>query len=90
MQKTVLCLAALAATTGLAACGGETATDETVVVDDGAPAEGDTVVIETPEVESDGDSVTIGSDGISADINDGDTSISADIGEDPSASIEIN
>jgi len=88
MKKTIICLVAIAGTTAIAACGNEAPADDTVVVeDDAAPAP---VVIETPAAQADGDSVTIGTDGVTADINDGNTSVTADLDENPSATIKVD
>ena len=97
MKKFTLTLAAVPLALSLAACG-ETATDEAaeaemendtameVPVDDTMSADGDMIVAE----EEDGVTVSASEDGVTADVRDGDTSISADIDGDPSASVETN
>ena len=44
--------------------------------------------VDSMPAEETGDSVTIGEDGVDAQINDGDTSITADVDEDPSMTVE--
>ena len=94
MKKTVLAVISASAMLALSACADEAA-DDTVIVedDDGAMAgEGTTVVNEAPEPgtmdTADGDSVSISEDGVQADINDGNTSVNADISDDPSLTVE--
>ena len=50
-----------------------------------APAVTETTVVE--DVDRGGDSVTVDRDGVRANINDGDTSVEADIDEDPSVTV---
>ena len=44
--------------------------------------------VDSMPAEETGDSVTIGEEGVDAQINDGDTSITADVDEDPSMTVE--
>ena len=98
MKKTIFALAALPAVLALGACG-EAATDEATTDDmatdttmeapvDGTMA-GDTATDGTM-ADDDGMSMTASEDGVTADVNDGDTSVSADISDDPSATVETN
>ena len=89
MKKFTLALAAATATLALAACGDDTVTEETTIVEAGEPADAaDTVIVE--EEPATGDSISVSEDGVSADISDGGTSVSADLGDDPSISVETN
>jgi hypothetical protein len=89
-MKRIAFLFAGAAGLALAACGdADDAADDTAMVEtETVPAP---VVTETTTVvedlDGDGDSVTLDRNGVRADINDGDTSIEADIGEDPSVTV---
>jgi hypothetical protein len=80
-----LTLAAIAGTAlfGLAACEQSAPADaeEEMAADPAAamPAE---------ETSATGDRVSISEDGVEATINDGDTSVSADVGDDPSLTVE--
>ena len=92
MKKLALALSATALF-ALSACDTE-ATDTT---DDTVTTAEETVVAEEPAdtavvdgEETDGDSVSISEDGMTADINDGDTSVNADVSEDPSLDVEVN
>ena len=58
-------------------------------------AEETTVINETPDTvvvdedgATDGDSVSISEDGVTADINDGNTSVNANVSDDPSLTVE--
>ncbi len=85
MNKVTLAALALPALAGLAACSEANApeTDETVT-------QMESPVAPAPAAEDDGDNVSISEDGLSVDINDGDTSVSAEMGEDPSASVSTD
>ena len=91
MKKIFLPALAAVAALGLAACDSAdtAATDDAAVAADADTAATDdgTAVATDVEAGGDGDSVTISEDGVTADINDGDTSVSANIGEDPSVTV---
>ena len=59
--------------------------EETAVAQD-AP---DTVVVDDANT-TDGDRVSISADGVSADINDGNTSVRADVSDNPSLEVEVD
>lgn len=90
-MKTLPALLAGAALLALAACGGS-ADDpaETTVVETTetvpAPTVTETTIVEDGPDSGD-DSVTISEDGVTADVDDGDTSVTADIDEDPSVTV---
>ncbi|WP_340587283.1 hypothetical protein [Erythrobacter alti] len=93
MKKFIAALTATAALS-LAACDG--ATDDTVdgevmTAEEGTVAQDapDTVIVDERDT-MDGDRVSISEDGVSADINDGDTSIRADVSDDPSLEVEVD
>lgn len=88
LKKTFIALAAVS-TLGLAACGDDTVEEGDTTIVEGA----DTTAVDPVEsmpAEETGDSVSISEDGMSADINSGDTSISADVDGDPSLTVETN
>ena len=93
MKKIILPALVAVSALGLAACdGAETpaADDAAVAADAGADAEAAAADAEgtvAADVDADGNTVTISEDGVTADINDGDTSVSANIGDKPSATI---
>lgn len=102
-MKTKLILFAAVPALALAACG-ETETDDaadtTVTGEDvsgelDAPTAADTDMVDGGMTDSDdadgtGTSVTASEDGVTVDTNDGDTSVSADIDENPAVEIETN
>ena len=94
MRRT-LALAGLAAALSLGACAeneaaDETAADETTVTETVAvPAATETTVVREGET-VDGDRVSIGEDGVEADVNDGDTRVRADVDDDPSLTVETD
>lgn len=93
MKKLVLAAVSASAALALSACGGAAdegadgeviTAEETTVIED-TP---DTVVVD--DADADGDSISISEDGVSADINDGGTSVNADISGDPSLTVETD
>ena len=94
MKKYAAAALSAAALISLSACA-ETAEDDAMMDDETAMEdgttvieEGDTVMVDEADPATDGDSVSISEDGVTADINDGNTSVNADISEDPSLTIE--
>ena len=94
MKKSIL-FAALPAF-ALAACG-EPATDEVAADDTTIVEPADTTTVEpampadtAAAGDADGTSITANEDGVSVDTTDGNTSISADIDENPSATVETD
>ena len=91
MKKIALALSATALF-ALAACDQETAdtTDDTVTTAEETVVEqpNDTMMVDSEP--TDGDNVSISEDGVAADINDGDTSINADISDGPSLEVETD
>ena len=97
MKKIVSALSAVALLGGLAACSDNDTVEEgdTTVVEPGAmdpAASGSTDVnVDLPDSSmEDGDSVSISEDGVDANINDGDTSVDANLSDDPSLDVEVN
>ena len=89
MKKIAIALA-VPAMFALGACAEEAAEEsETTIVEteEPAPTMTETTVVD-PQAES--DSLTVDEDGVSADINDGDTSVEADLDEDPSATVNVD
>ncbi|AKM08919.1 hypothetical protein [Croceicoccus naphthovorans] len=90
MKKIILPALAAVSALGLAACGSETtpAAEDAAMADDTAAVDttADTAMT-APVEEGDGDSLTVSEDGLDAQINDGDTSVTADIDEDPSMTV---
>lgn len=92
-MKKIAFLFAGSAALALAACGGaDDATDDTTVVETEtvapAPAVTETAVVGADGTDAGGDdSVTIGEDGVDVHAGDGDTSVQADIDEDPSVTV---
>ncbi len=92
MKQVIATLAATAALS-LAACS-DAAVDETdgevMTAEENTtlPSASEPVVVD--ENENDRDSVSISEDGVSADINDGSTSINADISDNPSLEVETD
>ena len=92
-MKTIAFLFAGVAALALSACGdADDAADDTTVVETEtvapAPAVTETVVVETDGTDASGDdSVSVSADGLEVNVRDGDTSIRADIDEDPSVTI---
>lgn len=96
MKKIVLSAFSGAALLALSACGDA---EEEVVTEDTALVEEDPATVDmnadssmmadttTDTIEGD-DTVTIDESGVTADINDGDTSVQADIDEDPSMTVQ--
>ncbi len=81
MKKLVLASVAAASALTLAACGGaDEATEAEATTDD--------VMIEMEAPVEDTDNISISEDGVSMDINDADTSISAEVSDDPSITME--
>ena len=91
MKKLALALSATALL-ALGACTEEATdtTDDTVTTAEETAVEqpADTVMVD--DADGDGDNVSISEDGVTADIDDGDTSVNADISEDPSLDVEVN
>ena len=97
MKKIVSAMTAFALLGGLAACSDNDTVEEgdtTVMAPDAttAPTDPAAVDVDVPEypVEGDGDSVSVSEDGVRADINDGDTSVDANLSDDPSLDVEVN
>ncbi|WP_066559500.1 hypothetical protein [Croceicoccus bisphenolivorans] len=98
MKKIILPALATVAALGLAACdGGEPAgtAEDTAAVDTAASAEtgADTAMTEPVAggaAADTSDTVTISEDGVTADINGSDTSVSADIDGDPSMTVKTD
>ena len=93
-MKKILTILSVTALLGLAACGGDTVEegDTTIVEGDSAPAMSAPVDSSAPvaEADGDGDSFSISKDGVRADIDDGDTSISVDADGDPSLTVSTD
>ncbi|WP_144096725.1 hypothetical protein [Croceicoccus sediminis] len=91
MKKIILPALVAVSALGLAACDSTAdapAATETEVVTEEV---GTDPAMTEPVMEADGgDSVTISEDGVNADINDGDTSVTADIDGNPSMTVETN
>ena len=90
-------LPVLAAALALGACSDanapETAPEgeDTVVVQDTVPAPTETtVVVDENGAATDGDSVSIGEDGIEANVGDEDTRVRADVDGDPTLTVETD
>lgn len=106
MKKLILPALATFAALGLAACDSSapeaTATDDAAAAEaasaaaNGEPAmSGEaaataTVPAGATAVSGTGDSVTVSEDGVNAQINDGDTSVSADVDGDPAVTVKTN
>lgn len=91
MKKIILPALVAVSALGLAACDSAAdapAATETEVVTEEVGT--DPAMTEPVMEADDGDSVTISEDGVNADINDGDTSVTADIDGDPSMTVETN
>lgn len=91
MKKIVLAAASATALFAVSACAeGDTTEETTIVEDDGAAMADtpDTYVVE--ETDANGDSISISEDGVTADITDGDTSVSADVDGDPSLEVQVD
>lgn len=93
MKKTVLALISATAVIGLSACADNEPAEEEVA----AEGEGDvqvnlpqTPVVPATPAPEDGDRVSISEDGVSAEINDGNTSVTADMDGDPSLEVEVD
>ena len=96
MTKTLLTALSAASLLALGACSQEPATDETAVTPN------DEVAVDVPQVPAtdvpvemndpvnNGDAVSISEDGVQATVNEGDTSINADVSDDPSLEIETD
>lgn len=90
----IITLGAVAAALALAGCADNDAADaeaepaatETVAV----PATSETTVVREVEDGNDGDRVTIGEDGVEADVRDGNTRVRADVDRDPSLTVETD
>jgi hypothetical protein len=92
MKRIILTAFAGASLLGLAACNDadDAAEDgDTTIVEESAPpvTETTTVVTDAP---GGGDSVTVDKKGVTANINDGDTSVTADVGKDPSVTVKTD
>lgn len=94
-MKRTASLACLAAALSLGACADndaaeeETAATEAVAV----PAASETTVVREVDGDADrsaGDRVSVDADGVRADVRDGDTRVRADVGEDPSLTVETD
>jgi len=91
MKKIILPALAAVSALGLAACdGGEATTAETETV--AAEAEVGTDPAMTQPVVEGGtsDSISISEDGVTADINEGGTSVTADVDSDPTMTVETD
>ena len=91
LKKTLTALSAVALL-GLAACCDETVEEGDTTIVEGQDPMADPVEVELPSttMDEDRDSVSIGENGMSAEINDGNTSISADVDGDPSLEVETD
>lgn len=86
MKKSVLSAFAAVAAIGLAACD-NTEAPEVVTAGGETETASEPVGTEPVATGEQGDSISISEDGVTADINDGDTSLSADIGDDPGVTV---
>ena len=96
MTKTFITALSAASLLALGACSQEPATDEATVTPN------DNVAVDLPEVPAtdapvemntpaqNGDRVSISEDGVQATVNDGNTSINADVSDNPSLEVETD